>query len=215
MSFSKYLLFAMIGLSILFVYLLLQDPTENQPIEQSTIYRLMMLLTGGAGLFVALTLYHQARSQEVAAEKALELSTIQIIKDLWITPNLRLAHDYEKLGSMPAEMYPDLSIQSSQDMHQVAFAISVFQIFEDYKTICTHDKTGMNVWLGNFLNWSQSDTLQRLWPRLRINFQPSTIRMTESLFAAANEIKALRVKQGHVSYEDYQAAIQKLAAILK
>ena len=39
--------------------------------------------------------------------------------------------------------------------------------------------------------------------------------MTESLFAAANEIKALRVKQGHVSYEDYQAAIQKLAVILK
>jgi hypothetical protein len=39
--------------------------------------------------------------------------------------------------------------------------------------------------------------------------------MTESLFAAANEIKALRVKQGHVSYEDYQAAIQKLAIILK
>ncbi len=64
------------------MFLLLQDPTENQPIEQSTIYRLMMLLTGGAGLFVALTLYHQARSQEVAVEKALELSTIQIIKDL-------------------------------------------------------------------------------------------------------------------------------------
>jgi hypothetical protein len=73
----------------------------------------------------------------------------------------------------------------------------------------------MNVWLGNFLNWSQSDTLQRLWPRLRINFQPSTIRMTESLFATANEIKALRAKQGHVSYEDYQAAIQKLVIILK
>ena len=72
MRFSKYLLFAMIGLSILFVYLLLQDPTENQPIEQSTIYRLMMLLTGGAGLFVALTLYHQARSQDTATEKALE-----------------------------------------------------------------------------------------------------------------------------------------------
>ncbi len=174
-----------------------------------------MLLTGGAGLFVALTLYHQARSQEVAAEKALELSTIQIIKDLWITPNLRLAHDYEKLGSMPAEMYPDLSIQSSQDMHQVAFAISVFQIFEDYKTIYTHDKTGLNVWLGNFLNWSQSDTLQRLWPRLRINYQPSTIRMTEALFCAANEIKALRAKQGQVSYEDYQSAIQKLALIFK
>ena len=50
MRFSKYLLFAMICLSILFVYLLLQDPSQNQPIEQSTIYRLMMLLTGGAGL---------------------------------------------------------------------------------------------------------------------------------------------------------------------
>ncbi len=174
-----------------------------------------MLLTGGAGLFVALTLYHQARSQESATEKALELSTIKIIKDLWIAPNFRLAQDYEKLGSLPAEMYPDLSIASSQDMHQVAFAISVFQIFEDYKTIYTHDKTGVNIWLGNFLNWAQSDTLQRLWPRLRINYQPSTIRMTEALFAGANEIKALRVKQGQVSYDDYQVAIQKLATIFK
>ena len=178
MTFSKYLLLTMIGLSVLIVYLLSQDQALNQPIEQSTIYRLMMLLTGGAGLFVALTLYHQARSQEVATEKDLELSTIRIIKDLWITPNFRLANDYEKLGSMPAEMYPDLSIASSQDMHQVAFAISVFQIFEDYKTIYLHDKTGLNVWLGNFLNWAQSGTLQKLWPRLRINYQPSTIQMT-------------------------------------
>ena len=82
MTFSKYLLLTMIGLSVLIVYLLSQDQALNQPIEQSTIYRLMMLLTGGAGLFVALTLYHQARSQEVATEKELELSTIRIIKDL-------------------------------------------------------------------------------------------------------------------------------------
>ena len=215
MTFSKYLLLTMIGLSVLIVYLLSQDQALNQPIEQSTIYRLMMLLTGGAGLFVALTLYHQARSQEVATEKDLELSTIRIIKDLWITPNFRLANEYEKLGSMPAEMYPDLSIASSQDMHQVAFAISVFQIFEDYKTIYLHDKTGLNVWLGNFLNWAQSDTLQKLWPRLRINYQPSTIQMTEALFAAANEIKALRVKQGQVSYDDYQIVIEKLAILFK
>ena len=211
MTFSRYLLMAMIALSAFFVYLLCQDPVPNQPIEQSTVYRLMMLLTGGAGLFVALTLYHQARSQEVATEKALELSTIKIIKDLWITPNLRLAHDYENLGTIPAEMYPDLSITSSQDMHQVAFAISIFQIFEDYKTIYTHDKTGVNIWLGNFLNWAQSDTLQQLWPRLKINYQPSTIRMTEALFEAANEIKALRAQQGQVSYQDYQAVIDKLA----
>lgn len=211
MTFSKYLLLAMVAISALFVYLLCADPALDQPIEQSTIYRLMMLLTGGAGLFVALTLYHQARSQELATEQALELSTIKIIKDLWITPNLRLAHDYEKLGSLPAEMYPDLSITSSQDMHQVAFAISVFQIFEDYKTIYTQDKTGVNIWLGNFLNWAQSDTLQKLWPRLRINYQPSTIRMTEALFAAANEVKALRAKQGEVSYDEYQTVIQKLA----
>jgi hypothetical protein len=210
-TFSKYLLLAMVAISALFVYLLCADPALDQPIEQSTIYRLMMLLTGGAGLFVALTLYHQARSQELATEQALELSTIKIIKDLWITPNLRLAHDYEKLGSLPAEMYPDLSITSSQDMHQVAFAISVFQIFEDYKTIYTQDKTGVNIWLGNFLNWAQSDTLQKLWPRLRINYQPSTIRMTEALFAAANEVKALRAKQGEVSYDEYQTVIQKLA----
>jgi hypothetical protein len=41
-------------------------------------------------------------------------------------------------GRIPAEMYQDLSINSSQDMHQVAFAISIFQIFEGYKTIYTH-----------------------------------------------------------------------------
>jgi len=215
MTFSRYLLMAMVALSALFVYLLCQDQVPNQPIEQSTIYRLMMLLTGGAGLFVALTLYHQARSQEIATEKALELSTIKIIKDLWITPNLRLAHDYDNLGTLPAEMYPDLSINSSQDMHQVAFAISVFQIFEDYKTIYHHDKTGVNIWLGNFLNWAQSETLQRLWPRLSINYQPSTIRMTEALFATANEIKALRATQGQVSYQDYQAAIDRLAIVFK
>ena len=215
MNFSKYLLLAMIGLCVLFVYLLSIETAIDEPIERSTVYKLMMLLTGGAGLFVALTLYHQARSQEEDSEKALELSTINIIKDLWITPNFRLAEEYEKLGSMPAEMYPDLAIASSQDMHQVAFAISVFQIFEDYKTIYTHDKTGLNVWLGNFLNWAQSDTLQKLWPRLRINYQPSTIQMTEALFAAANEIKALRVKQGQVSYDDYQIVISKLVIVFK
>ena len=35
--------------------------------------------------------------------------------------------------------------------------------------------------------------------------------MTEALFAAANEVKALRAKQGEVSYDEYQTVIQKLA----
>ena len=35
--------------------------------------------------------------------------------------------------------------------------------------------------------------------------------MTEALFAAANKIKALRAQQGQVSYQDYQAVIDKLA----
>jgi hypothetical protein len=50
-----------------------------------------------------------------------------------------------------------------------------------------------------------------LWPRLKINYQPSTIRMTEALFEAANKIKALRAQQGQVSYQDYQAVIDRLA----
>jgi hypothetical protein len=54
-----------------------------------------------------------------------------------------------------------------------------------------------------------------LWPRLSINYQPSTIRMTEALFATANEIKALRATQGQVSYQDYQAAIDRLAIVFK
>jgi peptidoglycan/LPS O-acetylase OafA/YrhL len=70
MTFSKWLLIAMVALGVLFIVLLWQDPVSEQPIERSTIYRLMMLLTGGAGLFVALALYHQARTQETAAEKA-------------------------------------------------------------------------------------------------------------------------------------------------
>jgi hypothetical protein len=39
--------------------------------------------------------------------------------------------------------------------------------------------------------------------------------MTEALFAAANEIKALRVKQGQVSYDDYQIVIAKLAIVFQ
>jgi hypothetical protein len=39
--------------------------------------------------------------------------------------------------------------------------------------------------------------------------------MTEALFAAANEIKALRVKQGQVSYDDYQIVISKLVIVFK
>jgi hypothetical protein len=35
--------------------------------------------------------------------------------------------------------------------------------------------------------------------------------MTEALFEAANKIKALRAQQGQVSYQDYQAVIDKLA----
>jgi len=35
--------------------------------------------------------------------------------------------------------------------------------------------------------------------------------MTEALFAAANEVKVLRAKQGQVSYQDYQSVIDRLA----
>jgi hypothetical protein len=44
-----------------------------------------------------------------------------------------------------------------------------------------------------------------------MNSQPSPIHMTEALFAAATEIKALRAQRGSVSHTDYQAAIARLA----
>ena len=45
MTFSKWLLIAMVALGVLFIVLLWQDPVSEQPIERSTIYRLMMLRT--------------------------------------------------------------------------------------------------------------------------------------------------------------------------
>ena len=81
-------------------------------------------------------------------------------------------------------------------MDQLYLAIKIFQIFEDYRTIYDQDKTGLYVWLGNYLQWTQSPMLKSLWDRLYHNYKDSTISFTNFLFEQGDKLNTLRKIKG-------------------
>jgi hypothetical protein len=66
-------------------------------------------------------------------------------------------------------------------------SIIIFQSWEDFITSSKIDDTGFEVWISNFLQWTNSDILLKNWSVLKSNFADTTKRFGDYLFFKIKE----------------------------
>ena len=121
-----------------------------------------------------------------------------------ITPDANFGEDE------PTEYDPLKRIQI-----EVTTSIRIFQAMEDFLTMGSHDLTGSNVWINNFLMWLQSSILQENWKSLSFNFSLDTRDMVNRLIKESNKLNDLRAKKGNLSNEDYDTISENFKVVFR
>lgn len=185
---------------IVIIYFVYFIGLNHESLEGSLLYKFTQFIAGFASAFIAMNLYYDVSAREEDAKRQLANDTVRLTGELWIDPNNMLAKQYDHLGTLPAEMYPQMDIQNKTDMEKMVMAINIFQTFENYKVIYDQNPRELTIWLSHYLQWAQSKTLQDLWPKLKHNYKPGTVRFTNFLFKYANQLK---MKSGILTASDY------------
>jgi hypothetical protein len=162
---------------------------KHEALNQSKFYEFTQFIAGFASAFIALNLYYDVAAREETSRKELADKNVTVVRDLWLEPNNKLALNYDRLGNMPAEMFPQLNIKDQTSMEQVNMALEIFQTFENYGIIYEQNPRELSLWLRHYLQWAQSQTLQDLWPKLMHNYKPGTVKFVNFLFKHANGLK--------------------------
>lgn len=194
---SKFILVLFFVVIIYFVYFI---GLHHETLEGSLLYKFTQFIAGFASAFIAINLYYDVAAREEDAKKKLSNDAVRLTGELWIDPNNALGRRFDNLGTLPAEMYPQLEITSKTQMEQAIMAIDIFQTFENYKVIYDQNPRELTIWLCHYLQWAQSRTLQDLWPKLMHNYKPGTIKFVNFLFKYANQLK---MREGMLVASDY------------
>lgn len=185
---------------IVIIYFVYFIGLNHESLEGSLLYKFTQFIAGFASAFIAMNLYYDVSAREEDARRQLANDAVRLTGELWIDPNNRLARQYDYLGTMPAEMYPQIDIRGKTDMEKMAMAINIFQTFENYKIIYDQNPRDLTIWLNHYLQWAQSATLQDLWPKLMHNYRPGTVQFVNFLFKHANQLK---MNTGVLTAADY------------
>jgi hypothetical protein len=126
--------------------------------------------------------------------------TKQSIDKLWLYPNELLHKESNARPEFLASLYynnitlynltKNLKTKPSvkSELTEQYISIVLIQCWEDYLTFHNLDKTGVEVWLCNFLQWAQSPYLKANFDNLKYNFASKTIEFGKLLFEYAAHI---------------------------
>lgn len=180
---------------------------KHENLNQSKFYEFTQFIAGFASAFIALNLYYDVAAREENSKQELADKNIDVVNSLWLVPNNMLTTNYNELGNMPAEMFPQININNKTSMEQVNMALNIFQTFENYKIVYDQNPRDLTLWLRHYLQWTQSSTLQELWPKLMHNYKPGTVKFVNFLFKHANELKR---KNTYITSNDFVEMANKI-----
>jgi len=138
-------------------------------------------------------------------------ATYKIIDRGWLLPNEKLNTLYDQCPAFVNSLYfpwqknvmagTDVKSEtkpSSDNWTAVNYLSTLlFQAWEDFLTSVEIDQTGDYVWITNYLQWTQSKTLEAVWKTMCVNYSNRTIAFGNYLFRQntrpknAAELKAL------------------------
>ena len=117
-------------------------------------------------------------------------TTLKIIERSFLG-NLSLIYDnYDKCPQFCSSLFfswqlpkiPQPTQQEDNFQLVMKIASNIFQAFEDILTVIDTDKTGLYVWIANFMPWCQSQKLQEIWFLLYPNYSLRTIDFVNFMF---------------------------------
>jgi hypothetical protein len=125
-------------------------------------------------------------------------ATYKIIDRGWLDVNKKFLDYYKECPNFVNSLYFNWQIKilgniemydkNKDKWYAVNYiSIIIFQAWEDFITSSKIDDTGYEVWISNFLQWTNSDILLKNWLVLKSNFADTTKKFGDYLFFKVKE----------------------------
>ena len=147
-------------------------------------------------IFIPLGIFLTYKVFSLQLEALKRDATYKMIDRGWLDVNKKFTEYYKDCPNFIDSLYFDwqtktlglqnnMSYQTHNNDKWYAInylSILIFQSWEDYITSSKIDETGANVWINNFLQWSNSKMLRKAWSVLKTNFAETTQEFGDYLF---------------------------------
>jgi len=178
-------------------------------------------------LFLPFGIYLTYKVLKMQIDNIARDGTFKIIDRGWILINKSLSENYDKCPYFINSIYYDWQKKEmtktytkntnkpNNDNWATVNYIStiMFQSWEDFLTSLSVDQTGSVVWMANYLQWSQSKELKKIWDVSKPNYAIGTQLFGDFLFSQkdkpknADELQSLAQKC--VDSKEYNDIITK------
>lgn len=177
--------------------------------------KLELIIGITAGVSIIMVMYNlilNTHSNNRVEENRTAHITLENIQRNWLSPQMELSQAYPEGFFLFKSMTPDVNHEdfepiiydpAKRKQLEIVSSIRVFQAMEDFLTIGSHDLTGSNVWINNFLMWLQSPILKEHWKTLSFNYSKDTREMVERLILESDKLAQKRIKKGKLTNQDY------------
>lgn len=177
--------------------------------------KLELIIGLSAGVSIILVMFNlilTTHSNNRIEENRIAHNTLENIQRNWLSPQIDLSKNYPEGFFLYRSMTPDADYGTEEPLAydaakrkqiEIATSIRVFQAMEDYLTIGSHDLTGNNVWINNFLMWIQSPILRNNWKSLSFNYSLDTRKLVERLIIESEKLNLIRQQKGFLTNKDY------------
>jgi hypothetical protein len=177
--------------------------------------KLELIIGISAGVSIILVMYNiiiTTHSNIRIEENRNAHITLENTQRNWLAPQHELSQDYPEGFFLYKSITPDADFGLVEPTNfdtikryqiEISTSIRIFQAMEDFLTIGSHDLTGKNVWVNNFLMWLQSPILRKNWQTLSFNYSLDTRELVNQLIKESDKLKRIRKEKGKLTNEDY------------
>jgi hypothetical protein len=128
-------------------------------------------------------------------------ATYRMIDRGWLDINKHFTDNYDKCPNLIDSLSYDWQINTlGKKIHEINqdgddwtasnyVSNCIFQSIEDFMTAVGLDETGPEVWVCNFLPWTNSNILKNNWLVLQSNYSATTIEFVDYLFDISSKNK--------------------------
>ena len=193
---DKYTIIVILGLSFLMLYIVYVVKSTNKGNITSNFTEKLVLLSSifiPIGIYLTYTIFsRQIQEMRINATfRSIDRGWLsinkQFIENSDKCPNLidSLAYDWQ-INALGKKQYK-LSQEEDDWVASNYVSNCIFQSMEDFMTGSVLDQTAPQVWVSNFIPWTNSKILNNHWLVLKSNYAATTIEFADYLFAIVSK----------------------------
>lgn len=178
-------------------------------------FQLVVTFLGALSVLIwSYNTYNNLQSNDRIEDNRMAYNTLQNIANNYLMPQKEIVDKYPEGYFLYASMTQDTDLSNAEPYEydpvkrqqiEVYYSLRIFQTMEDFLTVARYDRTGLYVWLNNFLMWMQSSILRHYWNILSFNYSDDTREMVGRIIQKSDDLIALRKQKGHLTNKDYDA----------